>query len=262
MIYQFENASAEDRYLIPFEAKFLVTTRGKIAFSANTMLSYFNQNDDFGSFNTSLGMGISFAKENKSPLQGLYWTVYPVYELPAITGGKSPIVAWKSAFDMGMGFNFLSETDIYISIYSRMICFWTDRLYPFGAVPDFGIAAGWHFQDKMYIDKYIPVPLPETSPEVNIDSSTAGRLTIWFKDSGSRRRKPAGARNVEIRWEIRDTPPASADELEHTDTDKRSPYIFHFDEAPRGKTLCFCLRWVNYRDKESPWGEVYSVIIP
>jgi len=154
VFHQFSE-EVEDRFILPFEAKFLVGKLGVFAFSANGIFSYYMENNSFGSINLSAGIGISRAREDKSPLQGLYFSLYPVYELPVIAAGKTPYVKWKSAMDLGIGFNFLSRTDFYISIYARTICFWVDDKTPLGAIPDFGITVGWHFQDRMYIDEFL-----------------------------------------------------------------------------------------------------------
>jgi hypothetical protein len=151
VFHQFSEV-VEDRFILPFEAKFLVRKLGAFAFSANGIISFYIEDSAFGSLNLSTGLGISRAKEEKSPLQGFYFSLYPIYELPAIAPGKTSLFTWRSAMDIGFGFNFLSRTNIYISIYSRMICFWKDSSTSFGAIPDFGITLGWHFRDRMYIN--------------------------------------------------------------------------------------------------------------
>ena len=154
VFYQFSEV-VDDRFIIPFEAKFLVGELGIFAFSANGIISYYQEDNAFGSLNLSAGLGICSAEEEKSPLQGFYLSLYPVYELPVIAPEKTSRFIWRSAMDIGFGFNFLSLTDFYISIYSRVICFWKDGQTPLGAIPDFGITLGWHFQDEMYIDQYL-----------------------------------------------------------------------------------------------------------
>jgi hypothetical protein len=155
ILYQFRE-SVEERWLRPFEFKFLSATLGPLALSTNGIISYYQENGDFTSLNISVGCGMSFMKEDKSPLGGLYWTLYPVYEFSVITAASAgqQFTQWRAATDMGFGFNFLGEMDIYLSFYVRLICFWIDGLEPFGAVPDFGMTIGWHFQEHQYIDRY------------------------------------------------------------------------------------------------------------
>lgn len=156
--YQFTENSADERerYIQSLEFKFLVGKAGPVAFSTNGITSLYIGDGNFSSFNMSLGLGISHARSDKSPLQGLYLTLYPVYEFPLITLGKMPLSDWKAAIDIGIAigidfnFNTLLRTALYLSLYGRMICFWKDKVYPLGAVPDFGFAVGFHFQEKIY----------------------------------------------------------------------------------------------------------------
>ena len=66
---------------------------------------------------------------------------------------------------------------------------------------------------------------------------------------------------VRLRWTA-DYPPASIDELIHSDFDTTSPFTLKFDEADRGKRVYFCLRWESNTNLKGPWGEIYSAIIP
>jgi hypothetical protein len=67
---------------------------------------------------------------------------------------------------------------------------------------------------------------------------------------------------VEIRWAILDAPPVVIDDLLHSTFSTRSPHMFEFKGNDRGKTVYFCLCWLNTRGQKGPWGEIVSAIIP
>jgi hypothetical protein len=111
--------------------------------------------------------------------------------------------------------------------------------------------------------KPTPVPAPSSIPEYDFDTSVPGRLTLRFWDKGSERRgKPAGVHGAEIRWEVRDDPPAKEDDLVNSDIATRSPHSYTFTGDKRGQKVYFCLRWENGTGKKGPWGAVLSAVIP
>jgi hypothetical protein len=142
--HQFEK-EVGSQILIPYETKFYLNKMGNKAVSGNIILSQYYENDAFASLNLSLGLGRSNIKEGKSPLQGVYYTLYPAYEWPVIALGKTPIWNWKSAADMGYAFVLSPEAPVYLSIYGRLVCAWTDSIFHFLPFPNFGITLGWHF---------------------------------------------------------------------------------------------------------------------
>ncbi|MDR1335405.1 MAG: hypothetical protein LBK22_01080 [Tannerella sp.] len=104
---------------------------------------------------------------------------------------------------------------------------------------------------------------PTSMPEAESDSSTIRRIGVHFHDKGKKSKaKPAGVQAAVIRWAILDHPPVSDEELIHTVIATHSPYVLEFDASDRGKTVYFCLCWINTRGKEGPKSEVYSAIIP
>jgi hypothetical protein len=110
---------------------------------------------------------------------------------------------------------------------------------------------------------HTPDSEPGSFPEAEGDTSIPRRVTIHFWDSASGKRgKPHGVHGAEIRWAVLDHPPASIDELIHSDFDTASPFTLHFDEAGRGKRVYFCLRWESNTNLKGPFGEIYSAVIP
>jgi hypothetical protein len=111
---------------------------------------------------------------------------------------------------------------------------------------------------------HTPTPVATTYPDFDIDSSTIRRLTIHFYDQGQKtsKAKPAGQHGAEIRWAMRDTPPASLKDLTNSSFDTHTPITFEFDESERGKMVFFCLCWENTRGEKGPMSEIQSAIVP
>ncbi|MDR0368480.1 MAG: hypothetical protein LBH82_05000 [Bacteroidales bacterium] len=109
-----------------------------------------------------------------------------------------------------------------------------------------------------------PSPIAAESPDVDVDTSVLGRITVHFYERGHRHKKakPAGQHAVEIVWNIRDTPPTRWDELLYSAVDTGSPHTFSFENDQRGKTVYFALRWENTRGEKGPWSTIHSAIIP
>jgi hypothetical protein len=108
-----------------------------------------------------------------------------------------------------------------------------------------------------------PAPIPTTYPEFSIDSSVIRRLTIHFRDQGDDSgAKPYGVHGAEIKWGYSSEETPSPATLLYSVFDTRSPYTLEFEEANRGRTVYFCLRWENTRGDKGPWSEIVSAIVP
>ncbi|MDR3262138.1 MAG: hypothetical protein LBT78_09955 [Tannerella sp.] len=108
-----------------------------------------------------------------------------------------------------------------------------------------------------------PAPVATTYPVYTIDSSVIRFLKLHFHDQNSLHKgKPRGQHGAEIRWAILTAPPANVNDLTRSAFDTSSPFSLEFDEADRGKTVYFCMRWENTRGEKGPWGEILFAIIP
>jgi hypothetical protein len=109
-----------------------------------------------------------------------------------------------------------------------------------------------------------PSPVATSYPDFDVYSGTIRRLGVEFYDQGQKKSKakPAGQHGAEIKWGIRDTPPASINDLTNSAFDTRTPFTLEFDETQRGSTVYFCLRWENNVGVKGPWSEIQSAIIP
>jgi len=108
-----------------------------------------------------------------------------------------------------------------------------------------------------------PVPVPQTHPVAEIDSSEPSQLTIHFKNAGSESKaKPFGVHGAEIVWDFGAEPPVDPSDLTHSTFDTNSPMTLAFNGADRGRTVYFAVRWENTRGEKGPWSMTYSAIIP
>jgi hypothetical protein len=107
-------------------------------------------------------------------------------------------------------------------------------------------------------------PLPETVPELEVDTGTPRRHLVHYRDRGSERRgKPEGVAGIEIRWAVLDHYPATVKELINSGFDTASPWMNEFDEADRGKKAYYCGRWeAPVEGGKGPFGEIVEAIVP
>jgi hypothetical protein len=108
------------------------------------------------------------------------------------------------------------------------------------------------------------IPLPETVPELTVDTGTPRRHKVHYRDKDSERRgKPAHVAGIEIRSVILDHYPASVDELVNSNYDTASPFVKDYNEAERGKKVYYCGRWeISKEGGKGPFGEIVEAIIP
>ncbi|MDR3328500.1 MAG: hypothetical protein LBS63_00120 [Prevotellaceae bacterium] len=108
-----------------------------------------------------------------------------------------------------------------------------------------------------------PAPVPSTVPEFTLDSAVHRRISIHFRDQGSKSTaKPHGVNGAAIAWAVLDAPPVDGSELVHAAFDTKTPYTLDFTEAQRGKTVYVRLRWENTRAEVGPWSDIEGTIIP
>jgi hypothetical protein len=107
-------------------------------------------------------------------------------------------------------------------------------------------------------------PVATSYPHFEIDTHLLRHLTIHFYDEGKEKSKarPAGQLGAEIVWAIRDTPPANIADLIHSSLDPHSPFTLEFEGHERGKTVYFCLCWINTHGQKGPWSQIKNAIVP
>jgi hypothetical protein len=109
-----------------------------------------------------------------------------------------------------------------------------------------------------------PIQLPQTVPELTVDTGIPRRHKVHYRDQGTERRgKPPHVAGIEIRHAILDHYPVSVDELVNSDFDTASPFVKDYDEADRGKRVYYCGRWeIPKEGGKGPFGEIVEAIIP
>jgi len=160
----FEDHDSNRPCLIPVEVKIPMLRFGNTLLSWNTIISPFLEGGSFSSLNLSLGLSFFYdlrwfwnlrifrgdngyendtiiANDRIDPLGMSSWftSIYPIYDRPMLAMGKTPMLSWKMAIDMGRSINFLRF--IHTSIFVRSIIFWQGSTV--GVVPDIGITLGF-----------------------------------------------------------------------------------------------------------------------
>jgi hypothetical protein len=108
-----------------------------------------------------------------------------------------------------------------------------------------------------------PIPVPTTAPEFTLDSSVHRRISVHFRNQGSKNTaKPRGVNGASTSWAILDHYPVDGNELTNTIFDTRTPCVLDFSEAQRGQKVYFRLRWENTKAEAGPWSDIDGTVIP
>ncbi len=108
-----------------------------------------------------------------------------------------------------------------------------------------------------------PVAVPNTTPVVTIEQQT-GSSTIFNcrqqpgEDGSSKRGKPDGVAKVKMVWAIAATPPASPDFCNNSQYSGKTKSVVQFDTINRGKTFYGFACWVNSKDQQGPWSNLFG----
>jgi hypothetical protein len=108
-----------------------------------------------------------------------------------------------------------------------------------------------------------PAPVPTSRPIIDTAAVDNRQVAVDLRElAGDKRGKPAGVHGAEILYELRDDPPATAEDLRHSSFATKTRMVYTFTEAERGKKVYFAARWENTRGEKGPWSDVVSAIIP
>ena len=86
-------------------------------------------------------------------------------------------------------------------------------------------------------------------------------VDFWIQGQ-THKAKPEGYDGAVIIWGILDSPPRQAIDLDHHAMASRTPFVIHFEEAERGKTVWIAAAWQNERVILGQWSEFKSAVIP
>jgi hypothetical protein len=136
---RFEDHESDTRFLLPLETKVLALRFGAFALSGNAIISPYLEDGAFSSLNVSVGASLYLNRRHSSPMRGWYLSLYPLYELPFLTGGKQPWFAWRTALDLGYSFDL---GPLSLGAFSRAMACWrgSDSMF----WPDLGLTVGIH----------------------------------------------------------------------------------------------------------------------
>jgi len=87
------------------------------------------------------------------------------------------------------------------------------------------------------------------------------KIDFWIHGADNKA-KPHGYDGAVIIWGISGSAPANPDDLPHHAMASRTPFIIHFDEEERGKTVQIALAWQNERGIIGQWSEYKGAIVP
>jgi hypothetical protein len=201
--------------------------------------------------------------------QNLYDTIaahYGAWQIPAPADIEAPLLAFDAAWQKYLNPNH-GKIDTLEKDQTRKALVEAIRAYYNTSLRFNKLVTGADRETMglpIYDNTRTPAAAPTTIPVADkIDLNTLRQITIHFRDHGSANKaKPKGVHGCEIRWALRNAPPAQIDDLTASSFDTNSPFTLGFDESQRGQTLYFCLRWEGVTGLKGPYGEIYSAIVP
>jgi hypothetical protein len=126
--------------------------------------------------------------------------------------------------------------------------------------PDDRVALGL----AVYSSGRSPIGAPETTVVLRPGPGLVRQIVVYFTDSATpeKRGKPYGVESMLLRCAVLSAPPANVGELVRPDSASKSPLVLTFREEDRGKTVYMAACWKTATQKEGPWSEIISAIIP
>jgi hypothetical protein len=111
--------------------------------------------------------------------------------------------------------------------------------------------------------KPTPKPRPASRPVLEVLPTNNRQHTGTAINQATRKKtKPEDAYGVRYVWEIRDTPPANADDLRHSTFRRKVSEVFNFSEEDRGKKVFYAACYENAKGEGGPWSDIVEAIIP
>ena len=117
------------------------------------------------------------------------------------------------------------------------------------------------------------IPNPDTTRTDHVEVTETVDYVLHLRDireiivdfwiSGAdHKAKPTGYDGAVIVYDVRETPPASPDELNRHTLASRTPFALRFTEEERGKTVYVALAWQNERGILGAYSEIKTAVIP
>jgi hypothetical protein len=108
-----------------------------------------------------------------------------------------------------------------------------------------------------------PHSVPHSRPGVEVKATNNRQHTISaVNQQTGKRTKPADVYGIRYYWEIRNTPPANADDLSKSVFSRKTKYVVNYNEEDRGKTAYYSACYENSKGEIGPYSDIVRVIIP
>ena len=108
-----------------------------------------------------------------------------------------------------------------------------------------------------------PKPRPTSRPTLEVLPTNTRQHTVTaINQKTGKKTKPNDAYGVRFVWEIRDAPPASADDLRHSVFRRKVVEVFDYTEEDRGKKVFYVACYENAKGETGTWSDIVEGIIP
>jgi hypothetical protein len=111
-----------------------------------------------------------------------------------------------------------------------------------------------------------PIGVPKTRPVFSIQVRGTRLLAIVFYDEATpdSNARPYGMNGAVVSFAISHDGKIITDQkqLTHTELATHTPYLLHFEEADRGKTVYIAMQWQNESGARGEFTEIQSAVIP
>ena len=108
-----------------------------------------------------------------------------------------------------------------------------------------------------------PKPRPTSRPTLEVLPTNNRQHTVTaVNQKTGKKTKPADAYGVRFVSEIRDTPPATAEDLRYSVFRRKVVEVFDYTEEDRGKKVFYAACYENAKGEAGPWSDIIAAIIP
>jgi hypothetical protein len=108
-----------------------------------------------------------------------------------------------------------------------------------------------------------PKPRPASRPTLEVlPTNNRQHTATAVNQATGKKNKPDDAYGVRFVSEIRDAPPANADDLRHSVFRRKVVEVFDYAEEDRGKKVFYAACYENAKGEAGPWSDIIEAVIP
>ena len=108
-----------------------------------------------------------------------------------------------------------------------------------------------------------PKPKPTSRPALEVlPTNNRQHTATAINQATGKKTKPDDAYGVRFVSEIRDTPPANAEDLRYSVFRRKVVEVFDYPEESRGKKVFYAACYENAKGEAGPWSDIIEAIIP